>query len=209
MDESIYLSLRWNTDNRSKYFYKPLHWLMSQTLSFFNPSLQSRVTIQSLPIEPSLFEWSEMKFSSFFPQASERKMEIKPKEQTCLHEMLMQEIRSTNHWKRLAHNRPLACKFTKSSPFFYCQWSCSVRDLSRQPSLEYLTVSYYSGCINESIRYAVTCLFVFWKEIYSNNNVTVDGGYSKQRTAWLIMKKMKILFIWSQIHRGRIGMYEL
>ncbi|XP_056589472.1 protein spire homolog 1 isoform X2 [Triplophysa dalaica] len=40
--------------------------------------------------------------------ASERKMEIKPKEQTCLHELLMQEIRSTNHWKRLAHNRPLA-----------------------------------------------------------------------------------------------------
>ncbi|KAI7794680.1 hypothetical protein IRJ41_021589 [Triplophysa rosa] len=39
--------------------------------------------------------------------ASERKIEMKPKEQTCLHELLMQEIRSPDHWKRLAHNRAL------------------------------------------------------------------------------------------------------
>ncbi|KAK7131829.1 hypothetical protein R3I93_018407 [Phoxinus phoxinus] len=37
--------------------------------------------------------------------ASERKMGLKPKEQSCLHELLMEEIRSMNHWKRLAHNR--------------------------------------------------------------------------------------------------------
>ncbi|XP_051515771.1 protein spire homolog 1 [Myxocyprinus asiaticus] len=37
---------------------------------------------------------------------SERKMGLKPKEQSCLHELLMQEIRSTNHCKRLSsHNR--------------------------------------------------------------------------------------------------------
>lgn len=40
-----------------------------------------------------------------FPQASERKMGLKPKEQSSLHELLMEEIRSMNHWKRLAHNR--------------------------------------------------------------------------------------------------------
>ncbi|XP_065142676.1 uncharacterized protein [Paramisgurnus dabryanus] len=37
--------------------------------------------------------------------ASERKIGSKPEELTCLHELLMQEIRSTNHWKRLTHNR--------------------------------------------------------------------------------------------------------
>ncbi|KAK9953828.1 hypothetical protein ABG768_015950 [Culter alburnus] len=37
--------------------------------------------------------------------ASERKMGLKPKEQSSLHELLMEEIRSMNHWKRLAHNR--------------------------------------------------------------------------------------------------------
>ncbi|XP_051962424.1 protein spire homolog 1 [Xyrauchen texanus] len=37
---------------------------------------------------------------------SERKMGLKPKEQSCPHELLMQEIRSTNHCKRLSsHNR--------------------------------------------------------------------------------------------------------
>ncbi|XP_039545745.1 protein spire homolog 2 isoform X3 [Pimephales promelas] len=38
-------------------------------------------------------------------QASERKMGLKPKEQSSLHELLMEEIRSINHWKPLAHNR--------------------------------------------------------------------------------------------------------
>ncbi|XP_039545744.1 protein spire homolog 2 isoform X2 [Pimephales promelas] len=37
--------------------------------------------------------------------ASERKMGLKPKEQSSLHELLMEEIRSINHWKPLAHNR--------------------------------------------------------------------------------------------------------
>ncbi|KAL1249549.1 hypothetical protein QQF64_020554 [Cirrhinus molitorella] len=36
--------------------------------------------------------------------ASERKIGLKPKEQISLHELLMEEIRSTDHCKRLAHN---------------------------------------------------------------------------------------------------------
>ncbi|XP_016308868.1 protein spire homolog 1 isoform X3 [Sinocyclocheilus anshuiensis] len=36
--------------------------------------------------------------------ASERRIGLKPKEQISLHELLMEEIRSTDHCKRLAHN---------------------------------------------------------------------------------------------------------
>ncbi|XP_058618658.1 protein spire homolog 1 isoform X2 [Onychostoma macrolepis] len=36
--------------------------------------------------------------------ASERRISLKPKEQVSLHELLMEEIRSTDHCKRLAHN---------------------------------------------------------------------------------------------------------
>ncbi len=44
--------------------------------------------------------------SSLFPlpQASERRIGLKPKEQISLHELLMEEIRSTDHCKHLAHN---------------------------------------------------------------------------------------------------------
>uniref|UniRef100_A0A671M7Y4 Protein spire homolog 1-like n=1 Tax=Sinocyclocheilus anshuiensis TaxID=1608454 RepID=A0A671M7Y4_9TELE len=47
--------------------------------------------------------------------ASERRIGLKPKEQISLHELLMEEIRSTDHCKRLAHNTESNYKCTETS----------------------------------------------------------------------------------------------
>uniref|UniRef100_A0A672T4N8 Protein spire homolog 1-like n=1 Tax=Sinocyclocheilus grahami TaxID=75366 RepID=A0A672T4N8_SINGR len=46
---------------------------------------------------------------------SERRIGLKPKEQISRHELLMEEIRSTDHCKRLAHNTESNCKRTETS----------------------------------------------------------------------------------------------
>uniref|UniRef100_A0A673M2D5 Protein spire homolog 1-like n=1 Tax=Sinocyclocheilus rhinocerous TaxID=307959 RepID=A0A673M2D5_9TELE len=47
--------------------------------------------------------------------ASERRIGLKPKEQISLHELLMEEIRSTDRCKRLAHNTESSYKRTETS----------------------------------------------------------------------------------------------
>ncbi|XP_067303481.1 protein spire homolog 1 isoform X2 [Pseudorasbora parva] len=113
--------------------------------------------------------------------ASERKMRLKPKEQSSPHELLMEEIRSVNHWKRLAHNTEPAHQsdvssvneeakddsFLKSSPHRSRSDETPVQDASRTVPLD------LSVCTEKRRTRSFACNRELFKVVKSSNKASV------------------------------------